>query len=266
MSVSLTSLLSLPLKADDFFLAKPSETDDTIVNCKDSVEGCTGQWTGGIEFGYVAVSSNKDTTSLNGRFALSYEILKWKHEGFISTVTSSSKERDNSGTVIETDSEKYVAQLQSNYKYSKKSYAFGILDYDNTKDSGFEYQASVAFGAGYNFIKNDVHILDGELGFGKRKSKTEATDLLASESKSESITRIAGIYKWKINANSKFEQKLSTEIGDDNTISKSYTGLSANVMDNLALKLSYAVKRQSDVPVGSKKTETITSFTVVYSF
>ncbi|MET1253705.1 DUF481 domain-containing protein [Aliikangiella maris] len=248
-------------------MSKPSEASGNAdVNCEQEAEGCTGKWEGGIEFGYVAVSGNEDTASLNGQFNLSYELTKWKHEGFVATVTSSSEEKDSSGNVIKTESEKYVAQIKSNYKISNKSYAFGIYDYDSTKDSGFEYQMSLAVGAGYNFIKDDTHVLDGELGFGSRKSKTEATLVLPSETNNESITRIAGKYKWKVSETATFEQKLSSEIGDDNTISKSYTGLSAKVIEDLALKLSYAVKRQSEVPLGSKKTETITSFTVVYSF
>lgn len=264
--VGCAGCLSLPLTADDFFLSKPADADAPAVSCEETPEGCVGKWDGSVEFGFVAVTGNKDTESLNGRFALKYEIEKWRHQGYVSTVTSSSEEPDGAGGVIETDAEKITAQLKSDYKYSDKAYAFGILDYDDTKDSGFEYQMSLAFGIGYSFIKDDRHTLDGELGFGSRTSKTEATDTLPADSTTESISRVAGSYKYKISETSEFEQKLSTEIGDDNTISKSYSGLSANVMENLALKLSYQLKHQSDVPVDNEKTETITSFTVVYSF
>ena len=258
--------LSLPLTADDFFLSKPADVEAEVEDCSESEEGCVAKWDGSVEFGFVAVTGNKDTESLNARFALQYELEKWRHQGFVSTVTSSSEEPDGEDGVIETDAEKITAQLKSDYKYSDKAYAFGILDYDDTKDSGFEYQMSLAFGMGYSFIKDEVHTLDGELGFGSRISKTEATETLAADSTTESISRVAASYQYKISENSEFEQKLSTEIGEDNTISKSYSGLSANVMENLALKLSYQLKHQTEVPVNNEKTETITSFTVVYSF
>ena len=254
------------LIADDFFMGSPGSTGEPETDCEQTEEGCVGKWDANIEFGYVAVTGNKDTESLNARFALSYEINNWRHAGYISTVTSSSEETDANGVLIKTDAEKLTAQAKTDYKYSDKAYAFGILDYDDTKDSGFEYQASFAAGIGYSFIKEENHTLDAELGFGTRTSKTEATDVLPSDSNSETITRVAGKYLWKISENSEFEQKLSTEIGDDNTISKSYSGLSANVVENLALKLSYEVKHQSDVPINNEKRETITAFTVVYSF
>lgn len=243
-----------------------ADSSEHTTDCNQSQQECVGKWTGSLEFGFVALTGNKETESLNAQLAIQYERAKWKHKGFVSTVTSSTEEPDGSGDAIETDASKIVAQLKSDYKYSDKFYAFGVLDYDDTKDSGFEYQTSIAFGIGYNFINDDRHKLDGEVGFGSRTSKTEATNSIPSDSTTETITRIAGNYTYQINKNSTFEQSLSTEIGGDNTISKSFSSLSANVMENLALKFSYQLKHQSDVPPNNEKTESITSFTVVYSF
>ncbi len=265
-ALAVLSALSMPVLADDFFLGAPAESDREIENCDELPEGCVAEWESSVEFGYVAVSGNQDTTSLNGRFSLGYELEKWRHEGFISTITSSSKFEDAAGVVTENNSEKYTAQAKSLYKFNNRAYGFGVFEYDETKDSGYEYQYSVAFGAGYKFIKTKRHMLDGELGFGIRESETEPTLTVPSVTNSESITRIAGKYAWKISDNSSFEQKISSEIGEDNTISKSYTGLSANVLENLALKLSYTLKHQTEVPLNFEKTETITSFTVVYTF
>lgn len=222
------------------------------------LQDCGGKWSSSLELGYVSVSGNTETNSFNGRFAVSYEIDKWRHAGFIATQTSSSE--DAAG--VKTEAEKYTAQAKSDYKYTDNAYAFGVIDYDNTRDSGFDYQASYAIGVGYRFIESDEHVLDGEFGFGVRESKIEAT----GQSNSESIARLAGSYLWNISKTAKFEQKLSTEIGEDNTISKSYSGISANIKEDLALKFSYTAKHQSDVPAGNEKLETITAVTVVYNF
>lgn len=249
-------LVSPQAMADDFFMGKPASSEDSSVQCS---EDCVGKWDSSIEFGYVAVSGNTETTSLNGRLAISYEIEKWRHAGFIASQTSTSEDQL---TGVETDAEKYTAQLKSDYKYSVSAYAFGIGDYDNTKDSGFDYQLSVAFGAGYRLINRKAHTYDAELGLGSRKSKTELT----AETNNEAIMRIAGLYKWQITKNSNFENRLSSEIGEDNTVSKIYLGVSANISDDLALKVSHSAKHQSDVPAGNEKLETVTSFTVVYNF
>jgi putative salt-induced outer membrane protein len=217
-------------------------------------------WDASVELGYVSVSGNTDTDTFNGRFSLSYEIEKWLHSGFITTQTSSS---ENNLTAVQSSAEKYTAQAKTEYKYSDKAYSFGIFDYDKTKGSGFDYQYSYAVGVGYNFIKNKIHKLDGEIGFGSRESKTEIDPFVTNQ---ETITRLAGSYSYKISKTSKLEQKLSSEIGEDNSISKSYTGLSANILENLAMKVSYTAKHQSEVPEGNEELETVTSFTVVYTF
>ncbi|MCW8997672.1 MAG: DUF481 domain-containing protein, partial [Kangiellaceae bacterium] len=87
-----------------------------------------------------------------------------------------------------------------------------------------------------------------------------------SVTNSETISRIAGLYKWQISKTANFEQKLSVELGEDNDVTKSESSLSAEIVENLALKVSYSAKHQSEVPIGNEDTETVSSFTVVYSF
>lgn len=273
IAVLISGSVSFNVLADDFFLGKPGPSADEA-NAECEADGsCESKWDASIEFGYVAVSGNKETDSLNGRFSLNYEIEKWRHGGYLATQSSSSDDKINN---VQTDARKLNAQIKSDYKYSDKAYAFGILDYDDTQDSGFDYQSSVAFGGGYSFIKNDVHSLDAELGFGTRKSRTtyqpddpntpNVNEEVLSVSNSESISRVAGLYKWKISKTSDFEQKLSVEIGEDNDVTKSESSLSAKIVEDLALKVSYSMKHQSEVPVGNEDTETVSSFTVVYTF
>ena len=253
-SILLVSIVITSASANTLFMGSPQVTgSDTCT------ENCVSKWTSSVELGFVSVSGNTETDTFNGRFSLGYEKQKWRHGGFLATQFSSTNDKR---TNTKTDAEKLTAQIKSDYQYSKFAYAFGIIDYDETKDSGFDYQSSYAIGAGYRFIKSDAHRLDGEFGFGVRNSKAELTQL----TNSELISRIAGFYKWQISKTSKIEQSISSEIGTDNTIIKYLGSLSANVLDSLALKVSYALKHQSEVPVGNERKETVTSFTVVYSF
>jgi putative salt-induced outer membrane protein len=255
--LSLVLIVSLTMSsafADSLFIGKP--TADAIADC---TEDCPGEWSSSVEFGFVKVSGNTDTDTFNGRFSLGFEKDKWRHAGYLATQDSSTVDHLAN---TETDAQKLTAQIKSDYRYTKSAYAFAIVDYDETKDSGFDYQTSYVVGAGYQFIHNKTHKLAGELGLGTRKSKEE----LNGVKNSEAITRVAGLYKWKISKTANFEQSLSSEIGDENTITKSTSSLSANILESLALKVSYAFKNQSDVPVGNVKKETVTSFTVVYSF
>ena len=82
----------------------------------------------------------------------------------------------------------------------------------------------------------------------------------------ELILRLAGRYAWQISESAKFTQELSADIGEDSTIGKSVTALQADIMSNLAMKVSFTAKHTTDVPDGVDKTDTETAVTLVYGF
>jgi len=53
---------------------------------------------------------------------------------------------------------------------------------------------------------------------------------------------------------------------DSSTISESLTAIKANLIGNLAMKLSYRVKHESKVPAGTAKTDTETALSLLYGF
>lgn len=221
-------------------------------------------WTSNIEFGYVATSGNTDTTSINGGFAASYEVEKWKHALGIKTIFGSAK--DSATGDVKTNAERYFIEGKTDYKYSETAYAFVLANYDDDRFSDNDYQISVSSGIGYSLIPSDTSTLNLEAGVGYRTTKKEAILTFPEETIDETIFRLALHYVYDITEHSKFEQKLSTDIGDDNTVTKSYTGLSANVAENLALKLSISATHQSDVRGDAEELDTVTAFTLVYNF
>jgi putative salt-induced outer membrane protein YdiY len=251
-----SSLLVSPLAlANQFFLGSPATSDAEGT----AVEEPAG-WSASIEFGYVATTGNNETESTNGRLNLGHEGYDWRHAAFIA-VQGNSIETTDSGVTTTTSTENYNAGLKSDYKINAKAYGFGLIEYDQIDNSGFDYQSSAVVGMGYSFIKDDVHTLDGEIGYGIRKSKI--TD---GDTDSENVVRVSGAYKRALSENSSFEQLIVSEIGDDNTITTSLTSLSANLVENLAMKFSYEFRKQSDAPEGFEDKDTTTSFTVVYTF
>lgn len=59
---------------------------------------------------------------------------------------------------------------------------------------------------------------------------------------------------------------MASDIGSDTTITRAVTALQADIVGNLAMKLSYTVEHTSQVPVGVEKTDTETAASLVYSF
>ena len=221
-------------------------------------------WKSNIEFGYVSTSGNTETTSINGGFSAVYELERWRHSLDLKAIFGSAE--NDASQEVETNAERYFIEGKTDYKFSKTGYAFLLTNYDDDRFSGNDYQVSVSAGRGFSFKTTELSKLDLELGLGYRTTKQKETLTLPEDTVSETIFRMAAHYAWDISKSSKFEQKLSTDIGEDNTVTKSYSGLSANVADNLALKLSVTATHQSDVRGDSEELDTITAFTLVYNF
>jgi putative salt-induced outer membrane protein YdiY len=86
------------------------------------------------------------------------------------------------------------------------------------------------------------------------------------EEQNSLIVRAALDYQWKISDTANFKQLLSTEVGEDNTKSRSESSVSAQISGGLSLKISLTLDHNSDVAVDIKKLETQTAVTLVYSF
>ena len=80
------------------------------------------------------------------------------------------------------------------------------------------------------------------------------------------LIRGAARYAWKITQYSNFTEDITVDVGEDVTVTKSVTGLTAKINTSLATKLTYTIKNTSKVPAGVKKTDTEMAVTLVYSF
>ena len=91
-------------------------------------------------------------------------------------------------------------------------------------------------------------------------------DAIGAESDKESLLRLSADYWWQITGNSKFSQKLTTDIGEEITSTESITAIQANINSTLALKFTYTIRHKTKVPVDTEKTDTEAAMTLVYSF
>ena len=211
-------------------------------------------WGGEGELGYTATSGNTDAESLNAKLGISSEKDKWKHTASIESLRSTT---DNV-----TSAESLVFKERSEYSFTEKSYVFGKLRYEDDKFSGYDYQASVSLGVGSRFIKTERQLLDASIGAGYRALKDSAT----GETREGGIALADLVYEYSFSPTAKFTQSLSVESGEDNTRSESETGLKNKINGNLASKISYLVKHNSDVPLGTEKTDKVLTVSLVYSF
>jgi putative salt-induced outer membrane protein YdiY len=227
-----------------------------ILETAEEVEEEAKIWTGDIEFGYVDTSGNTEESSTKIRANVDREKDAWRYNLSLDSLYSQTDD--------ERTAEKYFLSNRLAYEYTEKNYVFGYMSYDDDDFSGYDYQATIAAGYGRRILNDDAMQWDLEIGPGFRKSKVD--DETIGEDSEEAIIRIFSEYSWDINDNANFSQTLSTEVGEDNTVSRSITALSTKIVGDLSLRLSYTIKYNEEVPIDTKHADTETSVTVMYSF
>jgi len=225
-----------------------------VLNAADEVEPATNAWKGEGELGFTSTSGNSDTENLNARLTVSRESDQWKHIASLDSIKNKSED--------ETTADSLVLKGRSEYSLGEKSYAFGQLRLEDDEFSGYEFQRSLTFGAGSRFIENDKQLLDASIGLGYRSLKDRETE----DTEEDSIVTAEAKYEYKISETATFNQTILIESGDENRYTESDTSLKTKINGNLAAKISYLVKRNSEVPDGIEKSDKITTISLVYAF
>jgi len=215
-------------------------------------------WKSSAEFGFIRTTGNTETQTTALKADATYEVEKWRHTGHVEGFGQQSQD-DQGNTIV--SAERYELSGKSDYKFTERDYAFGLVKLQKDRFSGFEYEHVVSLGYGRKVIKQENMELDLEIGPGERFFKIDD-----DVSDKEALLRLSGKYWWQITDNSKFTQELTTEIGEQFTTSQSITGIQANINSSLALKFTYTVRNKSKVPADTKKTDTEAAMTLVYNF
>lgn len=210
------------------------------------------------EFGYIATTGNTETTSIKGKLSAHQELTQWSNDYIIEALYK----KDQIDGVDKTTAQKYFLSGQGNYKLENPDHRlFGFASYEDDKFSSFNYQATLAAGWSQKMWEDEVSKLNYSIGPGYSFSETKT-----GEDQNGLIVRAAMDYQWKISDSANFKQLLSTEIGEDNTKSKSETSVSAKITEGLSLKVSLIMDHNSDVPAEKDNLDTQTAITVVYTF
>lgn len=211
------------------------------------------EWKGGAELGLLLTDGNSKTQTTNAKFNLQHERNNWRH--------SLGLEALKSGDDKTTTSERYTGQGKTAYKFSQFNYAFVEGNAEHDRFSGYDYRISGVLGYGRRLMDKDNMRLDAEFGPGYRESKL---DFASAEG--ETVFQIRGKYEWDITEKTLFTQELVSQIGEDATITKSITALSAQIVGNMAMKTSLTIRHTDKVPDEIRNTDSELGVTLVYSF
>ena len=208
---------------------------------------------GRIQFGYMSASGNSETTNLNGKTLLGWDFPKWRH-----AVAASGIYSEEADTTI---AENYRASYKADRKLDGQNYLFGTVSWEQDEFSGYEERTTEAVGYGRRILETGKHTLDAEIGAGARQ-----TEFVDGTEQDETIARLAANYLWQFAENSDFSQQLAIEAGDLNTYVESVSSLTAQLIGELDLVVSYTVKRNSEVPAGIENVDRYATVSVQYNF
>jgi len=206
-----------------------------------------------VAFGYVGTSGNTDTDTYNMELLFNLNTERWLHSMKFQALGS----QENA----QAKAERYYLENKSDFNLDENQYLFLKGTYTDDRFSGFEYQATVSGGYGRHLIRNDRFELQGFGGVGYREN-----NIINGGSEGEVIFTLGEEFNWAISDNAALTQSFNTEIGDERTVSVLELGLETNIIGDITTKVAFQARNNSEVPVGRKKTDTLTAISLVYSF
>lgn len=266
-----TLIAGLLLAALTSFAAQAQDAGTTPAN--------NGGWSGSGEFGFASATGNSRSQNINAKLGLNQENEQWKNSFFLDGLRSKSQQTvaNADGSTVKqfnTTANRYDGGASVGYKLDPRSYIVGAGRYEHDQFGANLWQGIVSLGYGYIALKDESNELSFEIGPGYKRYRPADVDVVVGNdivherqpTESEVVARGLINYKYKISGNTSFEDTLLMEAGSKNTYLQNDAGLAVSMTKKLALKVGFQVRHNSTVLEGVKKTDTLTTTNLVYSF
>ncbi|WP_394496959.1 DUF481 domain-containing protein [Shewanella sp. ENK2] len=211
-----------------------------------------------IEAGMQLNTGNNKSQNFNGRTYLNYDTEKARQELTFKVYYAADDES--------TTAEKYDVYAQSSYKLDS-GYIFGRGEFTWDDFGSYTKLMTISSGYGFDIISNYQTKLSLEVGPGFRYDLPKATDSdLNPDANQDIILRTAAKYSVKLQEYTSLNADLTSEVGEDNntlTLDLSYKN---TFLQDWAFKIGVNVRYTAVVPEDSVKTDTITTFNLLYTF
>jgi putative salt-induced outer membrane protein YdiY len=225
-------------------------------------------YTASAELGFLYKTGNTKSADIKAGFNLKHEKAKWRSSLAFNILAKKLEKEDGSGNdeFVTTDN-KWDIVTQPNYTIGEegKNYLYGNLAHEQDKFSGFKSQSSFSAGWGRQLLKTETSSFFADIGPGVKYDVTRAT----SDSNTSLIVQAQALYTHKLNEHVEFKQHLiakqATKSGD-NSVYKSETSVTAQLIDSLQLKFALRIDYDTEVEPEFEKTNTETSMTLIYNF
>ncbi|MBL4899907.1 MAG: DUF481 domain-containing protein [Colwellia sp.] len=227
------------------------------------------EYTVSAELGFLYKTGNTKSADIKAGFNVKHKKDKWRSlVAFNILAKKLEKEDVNGNEEFETTDNKWDILTQTNYTIgqSEKNYLYANLTYEQDKFSGFKSQSSLSAGWGRYWYETETSSFFADIGPG---IKYDVTDTEPSTSNTSFIIQAQALYTHKFNEHVEFKQylvaKQATKSGE-NSIYKSETSVTAQLVDSLQLKFALRIDYDTEVEPTFEKINTETSMTLIYNF
>ena len=223
-------------------------------------------WSGKGEGGLVLSRGNSDSTSINAKIDAAEEQGDWKNVMFASALYGRNGEF--------ATAQRLEARYEIDHKITQAFDGFVAAHGDKDAFEGFDYQATVSAGVGYQFVNTDATKFSGTLGVGYRRLRPQQ---LVTDADGRVIDRINGdatggavataglALDHQATKTTKLVDKLIVESGASNTSAGNDFAVHVAMSDRLALSVGYGVRYNTDPAPGTKKLDQLTTANIVYT-
>ena len=252
--------------------------DDASSTNSSTKADANGDWTGTGELGFASTTGNTRSQNLNAKLNMSQETAQWKNNFFLDALRSKNQVKvDNSaGASInqyDTTANRYDAGASAGYKLDPRSYIVGAARYEHVDFGANRWSAIVSIGYGYIALKTDRSELSFEIGPGYKEYQPNPTTVLVNNvdvtytqgRQEEVVARGLVNYKYRLTANTSFDDTFLMEVGSKDKYLQNDAGLSVSMTKKLSIKVGFEVRHNSTVLPGVKKTDTLTTTNIVYN-
>ncbi len=217
-------------------------------------------WSGEASAGMILTTGNSESSTVNAKGEVVYRSKLWRNTLNAATVRTT-QEDTATGADVRT-AERYGVGNKTDFNFTERDYAFLALEFEKDLVGPVRERTSETAGYGRKILTGPAHLLEAELGAGARQTEDQGTQ----ETHSDAIGRARVAYKWNFSETSYLGETVKVESGESNTSTESVTELRVSLVGTLFALGSYTVRSNSDVPPGTKKTDTITALSLGWTF
>jgi putative salt-induced outer membrane protein len=209
--------------------------------------------------GFTMNTGNTVSKNLNASLNVQYKKERWTN-----TSNAGLQWQTSSGV---TSKDKYTFTNQTNYSFSQSQKSFVFMNVNLTIDhfSPYNYVFVGSSGYGRDIVKTPTFLLSAQLGPGYRRNKQRDDDLINNHF----VLASQGNMSWNITKAGTLTEMARFDWGQPFDYFQTVTAFTNKIIGNLAMQASFELDYTSSIPPSSsqtRKTDTITSLSLVYNF